>query len=78
MIGVLSTIVGSYFKQQMIVNTLKNRLTFMDEKFDARVDSLKEQMENDRASVKDNHNKLYDLCTEMNQQIGEMRGALKK
>jgi len=74
---VISGMVTSYFNLQGKVNILKIELENTDEKYDARINSMKEQIASDRVSVRENHNKLYELCTQMNQRLANMEGALK-
>ena len=77
-VGTISGLVTSYFKQTITINKLTIELANVDEKYDARINSLKEQITSDRLSVRENHNKLYDLCTEMNQRLSTIEGALNK
>ena len=72
----LGTFITGYVKQMIVINTMKVNQTNMDDKFNARINTLKETMANDRTSVRDNHNKLYTLCTQMNERLGRMEGKL--
>jgi len=70
-------IIGSYVKQMIAINTLKINLKNIDEKHDARINSLKERVDSDRESVKANQEKIYDLCKEIIQRVSNLEGVLK-
>lgn len=74
---VVSGMVTSYFRQVGMINILKIELTNVDEKYNARVNNIKEQINTDRSSVRENHRQLYDLCTQMNERLANMEGVLK-
>lgn len=78
MFGIVSAIVGSYFKQRMDLNTLKIEQGHIDEKYNARINTLKEQMNSDRLTDRQNRKQLFDLCTEMNQRLSNLEGVLSK
>lgn len=73
---VISGMVASYYKQVGMLNILKIEVENMDQKYDARVDTLKERMESDRISSRENHDKLYSLCEQMNERLARMEGKL--
>lgn len=74
---VISGMVTSYFRQVGMINIIKLNLKNIDEKYDARINSMKEQINTDRSSVRENHKQLYDLCTQMNERLANMEGVLK-
>ena len=74
---VIGGMVTSWYRQSGMISILKIQMQNNGEKCDARIDSIKEQVNRDRDSVRENHNKLYDLCTKMNQRLANMEGVLK-
>ncbi len=75
-VGLLGTVLTGYVKQMIVINTMKVNQINMDDKFNARINTLKETMAIDRSSARENHNKLYELCTQMNERLGRMEGKL--
>ncbi len=73
---VISGMVTSYFKQTSMITVLKIELDNIDEKYDARINSMKERMDSDRVSARENHDKLYSLCEQMNERLARMEGKL--
>lgn len=73
---VISGFVTSYFKIVGIINASRIEMEHMDEKYDARMNSMKERYEADRDSTRANHEKLYALCEQMNQRLANMEGKL--
>ena len=74
---VIGGMVASWYRQVGMINIIKVKLQNAESKCDARIDSIKEQINRDRDSVRENHNKIYDLCTQMNQRLANMEGVLK-
>ena len=71
-------IIGSYIKQLLIINKLIIELENMDEKYEAKIRSVKERADDDRAKAEANHEKLWVLCTEINSKVANIFGRLDK
>lgn len=69
-------IIGSYFRYVTKISILCVEIDNQESKFDARINSLKEQMSSDKKSVVGNHDKLYLLCESMNERLSRIEGAL--
>ena len=75
---IIGGMLASYFKQVMIINTLKIEVENMDEKYEAKIKSIKERAQSDRALALANHEKLWALCTEINVKVANIVGRLQK
>lgn len=75
--GVVAIIV-SYIKQLLIINTLKIEVKNLDEKYAAKINSIKERADADRELAEKNHEKLWVLCTEINVKVANIVGRLNK
>ena len=71
-------IIGSYIKQLLIINTLRIELDNMDEKYEAKINSVKERANADRETAESNHEKLWVLCTDINVKVANIVGRLDK
>lgn len=74
---VISGMVGSYVKQMLTINTLKINLKHLDEKYNARINNIKEQINSDRQNQRDNFKKLFDSFDQINERLSRIEGALK-
>jgi len=75
---VISGMVGSYVKQMLTINSMKINLVNLDDKYNARINNLKEQNATDRKSQKENFNKLFDLFEKINERLSRIEGAVTK
>lgn len=69
-------IIGTYIRYTTKITVLNVELVNMGTKFDARIDSMKEQNSIDKKSVIGNHEKLYTLCESMNERLSRIEGSL--
>ncbi len=77
-ITVMGGMVGSYIKQLLIINKLTIEVENMDEKYEAKIKSVKERADSDRQIAESNHEKLWVLCTEINVKVANIVGRLDK
>lgn len=68
--------IGTYMRYTIKINILSVEVENQESKFDARIDSMKEQNAIDKKSVVGNHEKLYTLCESMNERLSRIEGAL--
>lgn len=69
-------IVGTYIRYTNKISILCVQIENQESKFDARIDSMKEQNAIDKKSSVGNHEKIYTLCESMNQRLSRIEGAL--
>lgn len=71
-------IIGTYIRYTNKINILCVQIDNQEEKFDARIDNLKEHSLTDKKSATGNYEKLYTLCQTMNERLSRIEGVLKK
>lgn len=77
-ITLVAAITVTLVKHLIDYNILKVKMANQDEKFTARINTLKETFDKESKGVKINHSKLYTLCEQMNGRLARIEGKLDK